>query len=139
MGTLWQSEYGDGEGDGLDMAKNMNKDFQQLHPTAWCYWQVVDEADGWGLLQARMDSENASIEEALQKVNTEWYVFAQNTRHIRQGMIIIDSGREDTVAAYDESAQKLVLVVANFGDDKYAEKEPVFFTGKTFTVELAAK
>lgn len=25
------------------------------------------------------------------------------------------------------------------GEDKYAEKEPVFFTGKTFTVELAAK
>merc|ERR1711879_862370 len=87
---------------------------------------------------------------------------------IRQGMIIIDRGRDDTVAAYDDVEQKVVLVVANVGDDaqwvtfdlskfnvvagpalrwctsvtggdKYAEKSPVRFTGKTFTVELAAK
>jgi len=167
--TLWQSEYGDGEGDGLEMANNMNKDSHQLHPTAWCYWQVVDEADGWGLLQADMKGENASIEEALQKVNTKWFVLAQYTRHIRPGMIIINSGREDTIAAYDEEAQRLALVVANVSDDaqwvtfdlskfnvvagheaarwctsvtgkdKYAKKDPVLFTGKTFTAELDAK
>jgi len=111
---LWQSEYGENEGNGLRMAENLNKDMHELHPTAWLYWQIVDEAEGWGLLQAHMRSENPSIEESLQKINTKWYVLAQYSRHIREGMVIIESGRDDTIAAYDRVLSKVVLVVATY-------------------------
>jgi hypothetical protein len=40
---------------------------------------------------------------------------AQYTRHIRPGMTIIDSGEDNTVAAYDRASRKLVLVSVNYG------------------------
>lgn len=35
---LWNSEYGDGDGTGGQMARNIFADFANLHPSAWCYW-----------------------------------------------------------------------------------------------------
>jgi len=55
-----------------------------------------------------------SVQENLLKVNTKWYVFAHYTRHILPGMVIIDSGRDDTIAAYDRESHKVVLVAATY-------------------------
>jgi hypothetical protein len=40
LAKLWNSEYGDGDGSGVTMAANLHSDFNQLHPSAWVYWQV---------------------------------------------------------------------------------------------------
>jgi galactan endo-1,6-beta-galactosidase len=48
---LWNSEYGDGDGTGLTMASNLCLDWRWLHPTAWCYWQVMDPSAGWGAIR----------------------------------------------------------------------------------------
>lgn len=105
--VLWNSEYGEGDGTGLRLAKCLTLDFRWLHPTAWVYWQVLD-GGGWGLIQA---DENAGT---LGPVNTKYYVLAQFARHIRPGMTIIDGGEDNTVAAYDHSAKRLVLVTTNY-------------------------
>jgi galactan endo-1,6-beta-galactosidase len=105
---LWNSETGDGDGSGQSLAQNLNLDFKWLHSTAYCYWQVLDESDGWGLL--RFDSKKMTIE----SVNTKYWVFAQYTRHIRPGMKIIDGSADNTIAAYDATSKMLVLVTANF-------------------------
>ena len=68
----------------------------RLHPTAWVYWQVLD-GGGWGL----MDADNEG--ETVAGVNTKFYVMAHYSRHIRPGMVIIDGGEGNTVAAYDNS------------------------------------
>lgn len=104
---LWNSEYGDADGTGLRLATNLTLDLRQLHPTAWIYWQVLD-GGGWGLIQA---NENAGT---LGVVNAKYYVLAQFTRHIKRGMAIIDSGQDNTVAAYDPGAKQLVLVSTNY-------------------------
>lgn len=104
--TLWNSEYGDGDGTGMSLAANLALDFFWLHNTAYCYWQILDITKGWGLLKF---SSSMEVEQA----NLKWWVFAQFTRHIRPGMTIIDSSESGTVAAYDADNMQLVIVTVN--------------------------
>ncbi|KAG5997947.1 Endo-beta-1 6-galactanase [Claviceps lovelessii] len=109
---LWNSEYGDGEATGTQMAQNLLLDFSWLHPTAWVYWQAID-GGGWGLVQGNNDNK------MLGAVNTKYFVLAHFTRHIRPGMTILSGGNSDTVAAYDAANKVLVIVAANWGDAGY--------------------
>jgi galactan endo-1,6-beta-galactosidase len=106
---LWQSEYGEDTASGMRLATNLCLDMKWLHPTAWCYWQVYDGLT-WGLIY--VDEDNGTVGQ----VNPKYWVMAQYTRHIRPGMRIISGGADvNTVAAYDTSAHRLVLVTANYG------------------------
>lgn len=109
---LWDSEYGDNDASGKSLAANLNRDFQQLHPTGWCYWQALD-GGGWGLIQANPG------ENRIGSANRKYFIFAQYTRHIRPGMTIMAGGDENTVAAYDSAARKLVLVTVNPGPARW--------------------
>ncbi|KAG6030430.1 Endo-beta-1 6-galactanase [Claviceps citrina] len=110
---LWNSEYGDGDASGLQLAQNLLLDFTWLHPTAWVYWQAVD-AGGWGLIDGDNDRKT------LGGATTKYYVLAQFARHIRPGMTILGAGTDaDTMAAYDPEYERLVIVAANWGDAQY--------------------
>lgn len=110
---LWNSEYGDGDATGLELARNLHLDMRWLHPTAWCYWQPAD-GGGWGLLDCRMEKAE------VRTVNPKSHVLAQYSRHIRPGMTIVESGHESTVAAWSAQDRKLVLVVFNDGPARTA-------------------
>ncbi len=103
---LWNSEYGDGDGSGMSLASNLILDFKWLHNTAYVYWQLIDEAGGWGMLQGNMEKEE------IVQVKDKHYIYAQFSRHIRPGMSIVKAGDENdsTVAAYDSKTKKLVIV-----------------------------
>lgn len=94
----------------MSLTKNLNLDLHWLRCTAWCYWQLVDESDGWGLL--RFDSSKLEVEEP----NTKYWVFAHYSRHIKAGMTLMDSGDEDTVLAYDPSTRRLAIVTVNYDE-----------------------
>jgi len=106
---LWNSEYGDGDGSGITLASNLNLDFRWLHNTAWVYWQALDESAGWALIQCNPNQLTVGA------VNPKYYVFAQYSRHIRQGMTIIDGGEGNTIAALDSANKKLIIVTTNYG------------------------
>jgi galactan endo-1,6-beta-galactosidase len=106
--SLWNSEYGEKDPTGLELAHNLNLDFHQLHPNAWCYWQAID-GGGWGLIQGDLTAKT------IGKANAKYFVLAHYSRHIRPGMTMIASSEPNTVAAYDETAHKLVLVTLNDG------------------------
>ena len=112
---LWNTEYGDKQGDGLLMARCIHLDFQDLRPTAWSYWQAVDGGingvggSGWGLFDARM------LDGAKLGVNPKYFVLAQYTRHLRPGMTVLESGDARTIAAYSAAERKLVLIAFNDG------------------------
>jgi len=116
---LWMSEYGKADPSGQELARNLMRDFNQLHPTAWCYWQPTDSG-GWGLL-------NGSPSKAhIRGVGLNAYILAQYSRHLRPGMCLLDSGAPNTVAAYDPPQHKLVLITFNDGP------------ARTITYDLAA-
>ena len=104
---LWNSEYGDSDTTGVDLVSNLILDFRWLHPTAWVYWQVLDTS-GWGLIDA--DNDEGTIGNVAQK----YFALAQFTRHIREGMEILDGGGDSVVAAYDSDNQKLIIVAVNW-------------------------
>jgi len=104
---LWNTEYGGGDASGMDLASNLNLDFRWLHPTAWCYWQALDQ-DGWGLIDANLGKYS------IGKANMKYFVLAHYTRHIRPGMTIIDGGEGNTIAAYNKTQHKLVIVTTNY-------------------------
>ncbi|MDN3295188.1 glycoside hydrolase [Streptomyces ficellus] len=106
---LWNSEYGDRDGTGLTMASNLCLDLRWLHPTAWCYWQVMDPSAGWALIHY----DAATLKPGA--VQTKFYVMAQFSRHIRPGMTILDTGVGYATAAYDAAGKRLVLVAVNTG------------------------
>jgi galactan endo-1,6-beta-galactosidase len=105
---LWNSEHGDADGSGLEMARNFHRDMSRLHPTAWCYWQPTD-GGGWGMLDCSMRKAE------IRSINPKLFVFAQYSRHIRPGMVILETDDERTVAAYSAASSKLVLVTLNDG------------------------
>ncbi|NYI07416.1 glycoside hydrolase [Allostreptomyces psammosilenae] len=106
---LWNSETGQDDATGLSMATNLCLDFRWLHPTAWCYWQVMDPSPGWSLIHYDPNTLQAGA------VQTKYYVLAQFTRHIRPGMRILATLAGNSVAAYDPAARRLVIVAVNPG------------------------
>ena len=106
---LWNSEYGDGDASGLNMARNLHRDIAQLRPSSWSYWQAVD-GGGWGLVAG-----NLSKGKMLQ-VNPKWHVLAQYTRHLPPGATVLTTGEESVIAAYDERRSMLSLMCLNDGD-----------------------
>lgn len=109
---IWNSEYGDSDATGSQLAQNLLLDFNWLHPTAWTYWQAID-ASGWGLIVGDLQAGS------LSSVEQKYFVLAQFTRHIREGMRILDTGSDTTVAAYDTGNRKLVIVAANYNSSQY--------------------
>ena len=50
--SLWMTEYGDNDGTGLTLAKQILEDINFLRPTAWFYWQAVEAHDWVGFANA---------------------------------------------------------------------------------------
>jgi galactan endo-1,6-beta-galactosidase len=104
---IWNTEYGEGDTTGLSLIANLNRDFQYLHMSAWCYWLPFD-GSGWGLINA--DNGNW----VLGNANTKYFVLAHYTRHIRPGDYILATSSPDVVSAYDNTNHKLIIVCCNW-------------------------
>lgn len=107
---LWNSEYGDGDSSGLNMARNLHRDIARLRPSSWSYWQAID-GGGWGLLGSNLRRPDSTL-----RVNPKWQVLAQYTRHIPSGSVILTTGDESTICALDVREHKLTLVCLNDSD-----------------------
>jgi len=115
---LWVTEYGDGEGSGLDLAITILHDLHYLRCTSWCYWQPIEPFSGWGLLNTEY-GEDAHGSPTW--VYTKYWVFATFTRALRPGMLILSSNSIDTVFAFDPRTSQLVILVVNCGVAQNAE------------------
>lgn len=109
---LWLSEYGDGDASGMQTARRITEDIRGLHPSAWCYWQVVDNADGWGFLKNPL---TGAVTTAY-TVNKKFHVMGQYSRFIRPGARFIAVNDRDTLAALNAQTGTLVLVALNDRD-----------------------
>ncbi|MGC4017348.1 MAG: glycoside hydrolase [Luteolibacter sp.] len=107
--TVWNSEYGDGDPTGLNMARNLHRDIAQLRAISWSYWQAVD-GGGWGLIAGNFRANR------MNQINPKWHVLAQYTRSIPSGAVILTTGDESTIAAYDADHARLTLICLNDSD-----------------------
>jgi len=106
---LWISEYGDGDATGLSMARRIHDDITQTGAQAWIYWQVVDNAGGWGLLY---NPEDGSGNDAY-TFNEKFYVMWQFSHFLRPGCQIISVNDTNSLAAYNATNHSLVIVAQN--------------------------
>ncbi|KAI1249694.1 Endo-beta-1 6-galactanase [Eutypa lata] len=120
---LWNSEYGESDATGARLASNLLLDFRWLKPTAWVYWQAID-GGGWGLIDGNND------DKTLGSPGQKYWVLAQFSRHIREGMTILDGGSGSTVAAYDGANRKLVIAYYNSGAAQTVSFELSGFGGR---------
>jgi O-glycosyl hydrolase len=105
---LWVSEYGDGERSGLRMARRIRNDIVEKRAQAWIYWQFADSAGAWGMVWNRLDGRDASF-----RRTRKFHVMAQFSRFIRPGSQIIAATDDDSLVAYDNSQQRLIIVAVN--------------------------
>ncbi len=107
---LWMSEYGDGDITGLSMSEDILADVNQMHASAWVYWQAVDEAVGWGFLKENLDNPTPDYSYAT---NEKYYVMANYSRFVRPGYKVIAIDNNQSLAAYSADKQQLVIVSTN--------------------------
>lgn len=131
---LWQSEYGDGDASGYTLAQTIVRDIKELQPSAWVYWQPVepDVRDfGWGLVNANyVDTRDqpSAAEMPLVRVNRKFFVYGQFTRYIRPGYRMVAVDDPGSVAAYDATSHKLVIVKVTGSSAETAKFDLADFT-----------
>ena len=131
--NLWMSEVDSGDtlgkdagemGAGLWLAREILMDLNELKPSAWILWQVIDNhisKDGylgrkdsgmvdtsrgyWGVAVADHDLERLIL-------TMKYYVFGQFTRYIRPGSRLM-SVDKNAIVAEDPNLHRLALVMMN--------------------------
>ncbi|KAJ3069265.1 hypothetical protein HDU98_007668 [Podochytrium sp. JEL0797] len=114
--TLWMTEYGDGNNNGLDSVSAIVNDLNIMRCAAWVYWQAV-ENQIWGLLLASNFGDNATDASRAvpTAVTTKYFMVAQYSRFIRPGdLVLMSTSPGDTVVSYSKATGKFNFVFANF-------------------------
>ena len=120
---IWMSEFGMGYPDTikdcLPLAKNIFRDLKTLKPTAWIYWQAVENfGTNWGLLQVDFNDPKVVV------IKKQYYILKHFTRTLKEG---------DTYKFIDKN-------VLQINENKFIilndTNEPININipGKTFTI-----
>ncbi|XP_035702640.1 endo-beta-1,6-galactanase isoform X1 [Folsomia candida] len=115
--ALWMDEVGwqaSPQGDmtqGIALAERVVYDIRNMNPEAWVYWQVMEDQQpwAWGLLD--IPYTDPSIDAI--RYNSGYHSFKQFTKYIKKGYKIVHVSDSNSIAAYDESSNILVIVTVN--------------------------
>jgi O-glycosyl hydrolase len=105
----WISEYGDGDGSGISMARRIHDDITGGSLSAWVYWQFVDNGSGWGMLYNPLNGNGTTS----YTTNEKFYVMGQFSEYIRPGFEILNVGDGYSLVAFNPANQTLVIVALN--------------------------
>lgn len=115
---LWMSEYGCSVGphdhDAMDtplaLSAQIRRDMTALRPTAWVYWQAVEDEAGhnWGLIHVPFNGDGANY-----TITRSYYALGHYSRFIRPGSVLVGADNANALAAYNPSSQTLVVVHDN--------------------------
>ena len=100
---LTMSEWGSGDNTGKDLSNQILADIYLTRPTAWVIWQP-----DWPEL-VNIDYINQAY-----TLNEGYYVFEQYARFIRPGFQFIAIADSQSVAAFNQQTQTLVIVTQNW-------------------------
>ncbi len=94
----------------VELANSICNYINGMGAEAWVYWQAVENEDlklNHGLIHANFNGEETYW------LTKQYFVFANFSRFIRRGAVIIDCGNKEIVAAVDEKARTLTVVAVN--------------------------
>jgi O-glycosyl hydrolase len=107
--SLWVTEYGNGDANGLTTASRIITDLRNGHPQAWVYWQTIDSATGWGFIKnAEQNETNTSY-----TINQKYYVMGNFSRFIHPGYQFVGMTDGNSVAAYDGLGTVVIVTLNN--------------------------
>ncbi|WP_338694147.1 RICIN domain-containing protein [Streptomyces sp. Q6] len=136
---LWMSEvegdWGDGQSftdmrPGLGLAQHIVDDLRELEPTAWVFWQPVEDYDNmrpggesakggnWGEIQVSFSAgADDTLETCPVRTNTKFDTARNFTHHIRPGDRLVKVGDPNSAAAVTRSGQGATVVHVNSTTD----------------------
>ncbi|MCC3765086.1 RICIN domain-containing protein [Glycomyces sp. TRM65418] len=127
---LWMSEvegsWTDGQDyesmeSGLGIASRITDDLRELEPSAWVFWQPIENADlghNWGSIHVSFDcTAEDTLETCPIKTNTKYDTIRNFTHYIEPGDHMIGVDDVSTVAAVKDSEDAAVAVYTNNTED----------------------
>jgi len=108
--SVWMSEHGSGEVEGLVLAQTILEDLCYLQPTAWCYWQLVEHHCSWGFVKADFQREG-TLPTALPL--PKHYVFTHFSHFLRPGFEMLQCTEPWAAAGFSEPDACLACVFVN--------------------------
>lgn len=119
---LWMSEWGSGSTsnpqdivNALNFGYHVINDLVNMRPSAWVYWQAIENfgSGGWGLIQQPFG--NLSVSSLL--YNRQFYGMAHFSRFIKKGTRIFNGQSHQKGISYvfasDPKKKNVVVVVVN--------------------------
>lgn len=108
---------------GLGIATRMVEDMRELEPSAWMFWQPVEDAipqaaggKNWGSIHVPFNCTAAdTLETCPVKANSKFHTIRNFTHHIRPGDHFVKTDDPSTVAAVKASGRAATAVHVNSG------------------------
>lgn len=100
---LVMSEWGSAETSGKELSQQITRDMRDLKPLAWAIWQP-----DWPTLM------NIDYTGRTFTINKNYYIYANYTRFIRPGSVMIDINDGKSLAFHDGHARTLTVVTHNW-------------------------
>jgi hypothetical protein len=104
----------------LALAEHVVLDLKRLEPSAWVFWQAIEDLSGqggggsnWGLI--KMDLSPSAPADHPWHVTTKYWAMANFSRYIRPGYRLVRVDDPDTVAAVAPGGGEIVFVHVNPG------------------------
>jgi O-glycosyl hydrolase len=101
---LTVSEWGSNDNTGQDLSNQILADVYTTRPVAWTIWQP----DWPGLLNINYSAQSFTLNEA-------YYVYEQYAKFIRPGFQFVAIGDAQSLAAFNQRTNTLVIVTQNWG------------------------
>lgn len=116
---LWANEFGDNDAGGMKLVQTIMEDLTYLRPTAWLYWQPLEPASPWGLVNGyQLTTADPPESGKPTQYYTKYFAFAQFTRFLKQGAQVIGSNDPNTVVGYEAEKRRLTFITVNYGEAK---------------------
>lgn len=128
---MWLSEWGTGSvtsnandiENGIHLALHVINDIHYLRPTAWVYWQAVENINGggWGLIQVPFDNQ---CEVGKVVLNRQYWAMAHFSRFIKKHSKIYETrisrqGISYLQASNEDKSKYIFIVVNNKNTDEF--------------------
>lgn len=116
---LWMSEEGDKDPTGLTMAERIVRDIREMKPSAWIYWQAIDQSgSNWGFVDMDLNGRKPGG-----VVHKKLFAYANFSRFIPEGSTLISIDDASSIAATTKAGT--VIVTVNNGPERHVRYDLV--------------